>query len=92
MSPKAFTVRVLKDLLAKESRIKEAYLFGSVAKGDEKLASDIDMALLVEEGYDANTIVFEVYEKFGTKVVPITFHDKHELHAFMVDKTGERLK
>ncbi len=92
MSPQAFTARAIKDLLAKERGVKEAYLFGSVAKGDEKLASDIDIALLVEKGYDANSMVFEVYEKFGTKVVPIAFHDRKGLEAFMADKKGERLK
>jgi len=92
MSPQAFTARALKDLLANEGGVKEAYLFGSVAKGSEKLASDIDIALLVEKGYDANRIVFEVYEKFGTKVVPISFRGRKELEAFMADKKGERLK
>jgi len=92
MSPQAFTARALRNLLVKESGVKEAYLFGSVAKGNEKLASDIDIALLVEKEYDANRIVFEVYEKFGTKVVPITFHVRKELQAFLVGKKGERLK
>ncbi|MCI0504413.1 nucleotidyltransferase domain-containing protein [Candidatus Micrarchaeota archaeon] len=92
MSPQAFTVRALRDLLAKESSVKEAYLFGSVATGKEKPMSDIDIALLVMKGYDANSIVFEVFEKFGTKIVPITFLDRKELEDFMADKKGERLK
>lgn len=92
MSPQAFTAHALRDLLAKDGGVREAYLFGSVAKGDEKLTSDIDIALLVEKDYDANSIVFGVYEKFGTKVVPITFHDKGEFEVFMAGKNGRRLK
>lgn len=91
-SPQAFTARALRAMLAGEERVKEAYLFGSVAKGDEKLESDIDVALLVKKGYDANAIVFEAYGKFGTKVVPITFRSKKELMEFMAGKKGRRLK
>jgi DNA-binding Lrp family transcriptional regulator len=91
-SPQNFTARALGEMLAEEDGVKEAYLFGSVAKGDEKLESDIDMALLVKKGYDANGIVFEAYGKFGTKVVPITFHSKKELTEFMAGKKGRKLK
>lgn len=92
MSPQAFTARALKELLTKESGVKEAYLFGSVARGEEKLASDIDVALLVEKGYDANRLVFNIYGKFGTKLVPLAFQGRKELEAFMAGKKGERLK
>ena len=91
-SPQAFTARALKGLLAKENGVKEAFLFGSVANGSEKLASDIDVALLAEKGFNANSLVFEVYEKYGTKVVPLAFSSKKELDAFMADKRGGRLK
>ncbi|MEW6035080.1 MAG: nucleotidyltransferase domain-containing protein [Candidatus Micrarchaeota archaeon] len=91
-SPQVFTANALVDLLAKEKKVKEAYLFGSVASGNEKIISDIDIALLVEKDFDANSLVFRVYEKYGTKIVPITFLNKKELKAFMADKKGERLK
>lgn len=92
VSPQAFTAIALKGLLAKEKGVKEAHLFGSVATGSEKPASDIDVALLGEKGFNANNLVFEVYEKYGTKVVPLAFSSKKELDAFMVDKKGARLK
>lgn len=92
VSPQLFTARALKEMLGKEKGVKEAYLFGSVARGEEKLSSDIDMALLVEKGYNANDLVFGVYEKYGTKVVPLAFSSKKEIEEFMADKKGERLK
>lgn len=92
LSPQAFTARALTGMLAKERNVKEAYLFGSVALGNEKPESDIDVALLAGKGYHPNRLVFLVYEKYGTKVVPITFGKKKELDAFMSGKGGQRLK
>ena len=92
MSPQAFTARALVGLLAKDKSVKEAYLFGSVARRDEKLTSDIDIALLTEKDFDANHLVFEIYEKYGTKVVPLVFSSKRELMAFIAGKKGEQLK
>ncbi|HLD62881.1 MAG TPA: nucleotidyltransferase domain-containing protein [Candidatus Norongarragalinales archaeon] len=92
LSPQAFTVRALKGWLAKERKIREAYLFGSVARGEERLSSDIDIALLVEKGFNTNDLVFDAYEKHGTKVVPLVFSRKEELDEFMSGKKRERLK
>ncbi len=92
MSPQAFTIRALINILAKEKDIKEAYLFGSVASGKEKLASDIDIALLAGRGFNANHLLFEVYEKYGTKLVPIVFSGRRKIESFMSDKKGKRLK
>jgi predicted nucleotidyltransferase len=91
-SPQAFTARALKMALALEKKVKEAYLFGSVARGEETPSSDIDIALLAEKGFDANSLVFGAYEEYGTKVVPLAFTNKRELDAFMAGKKGERLK
>jgi predicted nucleotidyltransferase len=91
-SPQAFTAQALEGLLKKERGVKEAYLFGSVARGEENLASDIDIAILIDRKFDANRFLFEVYERFGTKLVPITFQSKKELIAFLADKDRRRLK
>jgi DNA-binding Lrp family transcriptional regulator len=91
-SPQAFTANALKELLAKEKKVTEAHLFGSVALGKEKPESDIDVALLAERGFNANNLVFGVYEKYGTKIVPLVFASKKEISDFMADKKGERLK
>ena len=92
VSPQAFTGRVVKELLAKEKGVKKAYLFGSVARGEEVLASDVDLALLVEKSFDANNMVFGIYEKYGTKVVPLSFFKRKEFESFLADKNGVRLK
>ncbi|MFH1107152.1 MAG: nucleotidyltransferase domain-containing protein [Candidatus Micrarchaeota archaeon] len=92
MSPQAFTAKALKDMLSKNNGVKEAFLFGSVASGKETSASDIDVAILAGKGFDANRLLFEVYEKYGTKLVPIVFSNKKELDTFMADKKGGRLK
>ncbi len=92
VSPQAFTANALGDVLAGERSIKEAYLFGSVARGEEKLTSDVDVALLAEKGFSPNSLVFEMYERYGTKVVPLLFSNKKELDAFMAGKKGARLK
>ena len=92
LSPQAFTARALGNMLAREKGIKEAYLFGSVARGEEKLTSDIDVALLAEKGFNANHLVFDAYERYGTKVVPLLFSSRKELDAFMAGKKGARLK
>lgn len=90
-SPQAFTVESLKKELKNKS-IKEAYLFGSVAKGKEKPESDIDLAVLVAvRGFDANRLVFETYEKYGTKIVPLVFNNKKEFDKFLKDKEKERI-
>ncbi|MEW6328754.1 MAG: nucleotidyltransferase domain-containing protein [Candidatus Micrarchaeota archaeon] len=92
VSPQAFTARALRDMLAREKGVRQAYLFGSVAMGEEKLASDVDVALLAEKGFNANHLVFDVYERYGTKVVPLVFSSRKELDVFMKDKKGARLK
>jgi predicted nucleotidyltransferase len=90
VSPQAFTAEALKKELKGKS-IKEAYLFGSVAKKNEKLESDIDLAILAGKKFDANKLMFEVYEKYGTKVVPLIFDNKKELDKFLKDKEKERI-
>ncbi len=91
-SPQKFTANALVELLAKEDGVKEAYLFGSVAEGKEKLSSDIDVALLAQKGFNSNRLLFAVYEKYGTKLVPVVFASKRGLDGFMAGKKGEKLK
>ncbi|MBI5036214.1 nucleotidyltransferase domain-containing protein [Candidatus Micrarchaeota archaeon] len=90
-SPQAFTVQKLKEELRKNKGIKGVFLFGSVARGEEKLESDIDLAILATKGFDANKLVFDVYEKHGTKVVPLVFHDKKEAERFLKNKENVKL-
>lgn len=91
-TPQAFTVRALRGILAGEKEVKEAHLFGSVARGDETLKSDIDLALLAGKGFNANGLAYSVYEKYGTKLVPLVFSRSSELNAFTKGKKTVRLK
>lgn len=84
MSPQAFTANAFKGMLLKEKLVEEAHLFGSVARGEEKLTSDIDIALLARKGFDANSLLFDIYLKYGTKLVPLLFRDRKGLNAFLV--------
>lgn len=90
-SPQAFTVKKLKEDLGKLAGVKGVYLFGSVARGEEKLDSDIDLAVIASGGFDANRLVFDVYEKHGTKIVPIVFHSKKEAETFLKGKEKVKL-
>ncbi len=92
MSPQAFTARSLQKMLTKEKRVKKAYLFGSVARGGEKPASDIDIALLAEKSFDASQLALDIYYRYGTKVVPIAFSDRREFKEFVSGKKGKWLK
>lgn len=91
VSPQAFTAEALKKTLKKMRGFKEAYLFGSVARGEEKLSSDIDIALLVGKEFDSSKLMLDVYEQHGTKVIPLTFSDKKKLLQFLSDKEKVRL-
>lgn len=92
MSPQAFTAGKLKALFAKERDVEDAYIFGSVASGEEKLMSDIDVAVVSNATFDANKLIFTIYEKYGTKIVPIVFKDKDELDSFLKGKKTVKLK
>ena len=90
VSPQSFTADALKKEL-KNKGIIEAHLFGSVAKGNEKLESDIDIAILAGRKFDANKLVFDIYERYGTKIVPLIFENKQELDEFLKDKGGVKI-
>lgn len=92
VTPQAFAVRMLKRDLGRERQVRQAFVFGSVARGQEKAESDVDLALLSVPGFDANRLLFDAYEKYGAKVVPLTFASEAKLAAFLKGKQAERLK
>ena len=92
LSPQAFTVARLKPILARNSDVTQAYLFGSVARGQENLSSDIDLALFAGKGFDAEGFAIRAYELYGTKVVPIVFSSAKDLNALLAGKHAVRLK
>ena len=91
VSPQAFTVETLKKTLKNTKGVGEVYLFGSVARGEEKLESDVDLAVLAGREFDADALVFSVYERLGTKIVPLVFRNRKELAGFLRGKDGVRL-
>ena len=91
VSPQAFTVSALRALLAKDKKIKEAHLFGSVASGKETPSSDIDVAILSEKGFDADGLMLRAYKTHGAKLVPIVFTNRRELGEFLKGKKEVKL-
>ena len=81
----------LKKILGAKKDISGAYLFGSVAKNTEKLESDVDVALLVNKKIDSSSLISTMHEKYGVKVVPLTFYSQDEFDDFLKDKKKVRL-
>jgi predicted nucleotidyltransferase len=90
-SPQALSISELKKRLRAQDGITDAYLFGSVASKNEKLESDIDIALLLKKKIDTFSLVSQMHEKYGVKVVPLTFGSKDEFDDFLMDKKKVRL-
>lgn len=91
MSPQALALPQLKRILRAKQGVQEAYLFGSVALKKETLESDIDVALLVSQRIDIPTLISSIYEKYGVKLVPLTFESREELGDFLQNKKKVRL-
>jgi predicted nucleotidyltransferase len=85
-SPQQLSLPELKRIIRAKEGVAEGYLFGSVARNEEKLESDIDVALLVKRKIDVNSLMSDMYGKYGVKVVPITFDSKDEFDDFLKDK------
>lgn len=90
-SPQALSIPELKRILKVKKEISEAHLFGSVARNQEKLESDIDVALLTRKRIDASSFISSLYERYGVKVVPIAFDSRDELADFLKGKKKVRL-
>ena len=92
ISPQQLAVEWLKGRLVGERKVREAFLFGSVAQGRERLESDIDVALLAAKGFDAAQLSEEVEGRFRGKLVPLLFFKTRELGSFLEGKETVRLK
>jgi predicted nucleotidyltransferase len=67
--------RFLRRRLSKMAHVREAYIFGSVARGESRVGSDIDLALImppsgptVVEQRELDEIAREVRERFGSEL------------------------
>ena len=95
-SPQISALSRIRKELAKIKEIKEAYLFGSVAKGTEVPASDIDIVLLVSKEtnkqVDLHKLLSQSYTKLGVSIVPLNFTNKKEFDEFLRNKEKVKLK
>lgn len=91
-SPQSLAVGWLRGRLAHERKVREAFLFGSVARGEERLESDIDVALLAGKGFKAELLAAEAEERFRAKLVPLPFSSRGEFKDFLKGKEAVRLK
>ncbi|MDO8339298.1 MAG: nucleotidyltransferase domain-containing protein [Candidatus Burarchaeum sp.] len=82
----------LKRLLANEKEIKEAHLFGSTARGEEKPESDIDLAFLAPKTYSPEPLILSFHERTRLKLVPLLFTSRTELLSFLKGKKTRQLK
>lgn len=71
--------------------VKSAFLFGSVAEGEEGADSDVDIALVAGRGVDCASLAIEAYEKFAVKVVFLGFANGGKLMKFLKGKKYERI-
>ena len=85
-SPQVAAIGKIRLKFSKIKEIKAAYIFGSVAKGLEKPASDIDVALLVSKEIGLAGVLSLFYDKYGVTVAPLQFSDKKEFDDFLKDK------
>jgi predicted nucleotidyltransferase len=67
--------RFLRRRLAKLHRVREAYVFGSVARGESQTGSDIDLALVIPpsgptdaEQVEIDKIATDVRQRFGSEL------------------------
>jgi predicted nucleotidyltransferase/DNA-binding HxlR family transcriptional regulator len=66
---------VLKSALA-DKRIRVAFVFGSVARGEEKAGSDVDLMVIGQLGLrDLSRLLSGIEEKIGREVNPYVLHD-----------------
>lgn len=91
-SPQALSIPELKRILGEKEQVKEAFLFGSVASRQEKLESDVDVALRVTKRIDITSFMSYMNEKYGVKIMPLTFESKDEFEDFLKDKKTVKLK
>jgi len=74
---------VLKSALA-DSRIRVAFLFGSIARGEEKAGSDVDLMVIGQLGLrDLSRLLSGIEEKIGREVNP---------HVLREEEFGKRFR
>ena len=75
----------------KKGGVKEAYLFGSVAEGEERPESDIDLAIAKAKGFSSEEETLQIHDALHVKAVFLEFGSEKELKAFLAGKKHERI-
>ncbi|HIH14284.1 MAG TPA: nucleotidyltransferase domain-containing protein [Nanoarchaeota archaeon] len=80
-TPHRLAFELFKSKIKHHPNIKKIYLFGSVAKGEEKPSSDVDVAIIVKKHFKKfekwiNKTMTEVLEKTQINLVPLVFTHK----------------
>ncbi|MDO8553231.1 MAG: nucleotidyltransferase domain-containing protein [Candidatus Micrarchaeota archaeon] len=75
----------------KKIGVVHAYLFGSVARDEENLESDVDIVVVCKKDTNLDMITHSIYYSDKIKVVFIKFERKDELDIFLKGKENRRL-
>lgn len=75
----------------KKKGVKAAYLFGSVAQGNERPESDIDLAIVAPKGFDSAKEAVGLEEKLAVKVMFVEFSKEGGLLDFLKGKKHEEV-
>lgn len=93
------TVRQYVTLIPKSFGVKRVYLFGSFAKGEEKEASDIDVALVLghmPDFFDTQKRLMQLRRKIDLRIEPhpIKLEDFNASNPFAdeIEKTGVEIE
>ncbi len=69
-------IKYINFLRKRDPKIKKAYLFGSYAKGNPDLNSDMDIAIIFEDfsdSFDMQVELMRLRRKFDTRIEPHPF-------------------
>ncbi len=73
-------LKLLKGIFSKQKEIKQAVLFGSIARGEEKLDSDIDLLIITENKEKINRLISnnqkKITERFGNVMSVLALNKK----------------
>jgi len=87
-------IRAYKLLLKEHFELDKIYLFGSYAKGTNKIDSDIDVAIIVnnmnEDYLSIAALIWKLRRQIDDRIEPIIFEKEHDRSGFLdeIKRTG----
>lgn len=80
-------VKEYSDLLRKHMALEKVYLFGSFAKGTDRLHSDIDVAVVVDkiEGdfFSIHPLLWKLRRQIDDRIEPVLIEREHDQSGFL---------